>query len=291
MAATTWNFPCHQTTDWGPDGLPTVARCQYGHSYATNPYSAPHPFSTQFTAIFAVLFRTGWSHDNSNYAAGQPVQSVATINGVPAATGDHIAIYFNQYPMHLVFDIGRAGVGLRHRLELGDEDGVNWIQMDKWYQVGLSWNTSGISWCVNGTTSPTMVADPFNNPGTVPGLLQPGGYTNDEKFTIYQVAKRNTNPSHFFTGWGWPTYVAGPFAFSDLYLDFNSQSVRDNIWDANGDFIYPGANGLDWWGGLAVPEYYLHDGTIAEGQFHTGLFGDASGGTPRLQGGLRKDYE
>lgn len=54
-------------------------------------------------------------------------------------------------------------------------------------------------------------------------------------------------------------YVTGPRLVHDAFLDLSDPSVRANIFDENGDFIWPGHNGAGWLGGT-TPWYYSEVG-------------------------------
>jgi hypothetical protein len=175
-------------------------------------------------------------------------------------------------------------------VSLGDEDGSNDIQDDKWYQMAISMSGSQLQYAVNGSTTPTVTIT-ADTPST-PVL------STDRIFLHGGTATANSDPSGFTTQW--PSLLFGPMAMYTTAIDLTSSTVRDRIWDANGDFKNPGEDGSLWFGdtyGDVQPEYYFINGApVWQKGTNTVVWaardGGSSGGNGNtMPGGLRKQYE
>jgi len=287
MAKDTWNFSSWQLNDSGP----SFDRGRAGQVLTTGPGAfggaLSQPFTESFTYIFSFYARTGWSADDSLR------QNILSWGIKGTFTGIGVALFLDTTgtPHILVTGDDLANGIRRYHVELGDEDGVSWLGFDKWYQVGLHISNTTISYAVNGSNSPKVTVT-TNSPGD---LNMDAG---SEILTLYG------GTSNFGTSggdWGarlegYPSVIAGPFALSTQVLDFSSSTVRDRIWDANGDFINAGENGSGWFGAYDanIPEQYSHDGSIRAIKENTMVWRQFNGGSPgnnNFPGGLRKQLE
>ena len=304
MTTDTWNFACHNGMDRGPD-VETV-RNSHGVLGSLGAGSLPvttQPFTQTVTAIFSFLHRSGgWSADGS---VENGLMSIGKYNGWSHA----FSVWLEGSPLklHIVASDSSADsaetVVYRLQLELGDEDGVNWIQSDKWYQCAISINGSAISWAVNGVTAPTQTVN-LNAPGALNLSTYPDRiwiHNNEARAPVF------FNP--LFMSYGGHTCVIGPIMLRTTYMDFSSATVRNRIWDSDGNFKNPGEDGSLWLSdtyGDVLPEFYMHNGdprndvgtyppTVYnlsggyEGQWGWANFGGS--GHSQAIAGFRKQYE
>ena len=290
MAQNTWNFPCWTTMDNGPLG---GTRGNSGTLWEVGPggneSSNTQPFTNSITAIFSFFIRTGWT-DISD------LRQVLFSLGYSTATEPAFELALalgGSTPIMQAKAYDTAAATVRGDVRLGDEDGTNWIQPDKWYQVGVSIDGSSFTYAVNGVNTPKLIL-PVDAPGTL-NLDR-----NSERIWVH-------GPQ---ASWGiaanniivhWPSMVMGPAAFGTVALDFNDAAVRARIWDSNGDFINPFENGSGWFNddytisSGFMPNYYLTDGSprYLKGS-DTQQWEAVGGGTGNhfhAPGGLRKQYE
>ena len=288
MAQDTYNYPCYQTRGWGyPDGT-------HGMFWSTGPTglsgNPPQPFDETFTCIMSFFHRTGWSHTGNS---GHGLFSIG--NKGRTGPGIQIRMLETAGDKKLIIKAHDTSVNTdRVLINLGDEDGVNWLSADKWYQIGFSVSNTASSWCVNGVTSPKQTVATNS-----PGALNLDYLAQERLFAHYANANAGVDMVDFvFQSSGYPTLVLGTSAFDSNYLDFSSATVRDRIWDSNGAFKNPGENGSLWFGdtyGDLVPDYHFLDGSPRRdngsfGAIWGGVDGGGSGSsTP--PGGLKKMYE
>ena len=285
MATDTFNFPCWATSDKGPDNLP---RGDAGMVFETGPGAfrapAPMPFTESITYVFSFLARSGWT------ANGSLLQYIASMG----LTGiDFIRLYVimdagGDPQLRLVVNDGDATT-IRYQIQLGDEDGSNWLSFDKWYQVVLTWDSSGIDWAVNGSLTPK-----FNVTTNTPGALNMD--FDVPRIWLYGGPTSATHNPDLLAS-GWPSFVAGVGAMRDVTIDLTDSAVMDRIYDSNGDFKNPGENGSLWFGDTydaTVPESYFMDGSarFSDGD-GTMAWGSDEGASEWVghPGGLRKQYE
>lgn len=292
----TWNFPTWQCNDWPQD---PVGRGRKGAVFTLGPGSrasgTTNPFAQEITGVFSFLIRDGWT-DVSGLDQG--IISIGNYNSgftsgiiglwaylVDSGTTPGIRIQMSSTV---------SGLG-RYASKFGDEDGASWLQTDKWYQVGFSANDSTWTYVINGSTTPkeSVIA---NNPGNIDlndDLAQSRIWVGGPKCNI-----NFTNPQ-FHTS-DYPSMVLGPAAWLNTYTDFSDATVRARIWDANGNFIYPGEDGSLWWGDTYSenrPLFYFPVGVPWDDQGTHGetwrLEGGGTGddGCWGAVGGLRTHYE
>lgn len=286
MTKDTWNYPCWQTSDWGPDNA--EARHQHGAVFeigpgATGTATQTQPFSDSMTILFSFYQRAGWSDTDGGqdglFSLGSSGNTHAAMNISLGATG---------IPYKLSIEVWDQVAGAyRYIILLGDEDGTEWIKPDKWYQCGISFDSTGISWCINGETSPT-VTETTNAPGAV-------NLDNASERLWVHSAVADTITAIFFLEGGWPTVVVGPTIMTSVKMDFSDAAVRNRIWDSNGDFKNPGEDGSLWLGdtyGSNQPEIYLLDGgpRFDNGSENYIWIQQGSGGSGTMPGGLKKQY-
>jgi len=262
--------------------------------------STLQPFTNTITGIFSFFLRSGWSDITntldqhltsigglSEASAGLTIKLVQETSG----NGGRLQILFYD----------ATGAANRHQIELGDEDGVNWIQADKWYQVAFSYSSGAFTYCVNGTTTPTInvlvaVNGALNlDAGNDRWWYHNGRAANSGKRTILN-AEQNLVLD------GWPTFVAGAAAWSTTYLDLSSSAVRGRIFDTDGNLKNPGENGSLWFDDTydaVIPEHYFLDGSPRRdnGSYNASIpqvwvsSGGGGSGSVTAPGGLRKQYE
>jgi len=298
MSNNTWNFPCYNCCDLylGREGGGDAGR---GATWAQGPGNSFYipgqtlPYTESFTAIFSALIRSGGWSARGGSGVPQGVWSMGT-QGNTGVGASYVGLWNvgTQNPLIRYAMYGSGGV-LRYQLDLGDEDvsGTKYLKNDKFYQVGLSCNASGITWAVNGSQSGNSNLS-TNNPGA---LAMDSG--TPRIWTTGPGASEGSGDPLFLGDW-WPTVVIGASVYSTQYLDFDSQTVRDRIWDANGDFKNPGEDGSLWFDdtyGAVQPYHYHVDGTPrfdrgTGGQVWTFLRGGSSADS-RRPGGMRKQYE
>lgn len=283
----TWNFQCWQPTDWGPDA--SEARHQHGALFEIGPgadaaATQTQPFTDTMTVMFSFYQRAGWSDTD-----GIDVDGMISL-GSSADTNSGLAIYFGQtgsdYRLHIdVWD--EVAGAYRYQIILGDEDGINWNRPNKWYQCAVSFDSSGISYCVNGSTSP-KVTETTNSPGAI-------NLNNGTARLWLHNSFADITTAVFFINGGWSTVVTGPTIMSTEKLDFSSSVVRERIWDSNGDFRNPGEDGSYYFAdtyAATQPEIYLLDGggRRDNGSSASIWAQSGSGGSATLVGGLKKQY-
>lgn len=289
MAQNTWNFPCWTTMDRGPLNPRGDSGTLWEVGPGGNESSNTQPFTNSITAIFSFYIRTGWTDISTLF------QSFFSIGYSGAADSAFRMDLFSPStdPQVRIVGYDTAVSTKRYDLRLGDEGGINWLQADKWYQMGVSMDGSEMTFCVNGVTTPkrTIVTD-------AAGALNMD--RNSERIWLHGpqaswgIAANNITEQ-------WPSMVMGPAAFGTVALDFNDAAVRARIWDSNGDFINPFENGSGWFNddytisSGFMPNYYLTDGSprYLKGS-DTQQWEAVGGGTGNhfhAPGGLRKQYE
>jgi len=285
MAIDTWNFPCWQTADAGPNATP---RNNIGMAWIVGPaHVTTQPFTNTITCIFSLLMRTGWT---SMDGGAQGIFSIGQQGGASAAF--HLQLTRSSTDPELTILAWDVPGGLqRYNIGLGDEDGTSWLSADKWYQFAISINPTGIVYAVNGSETAKAVETT-----KIPGNINVDNGNDRVWVHAPSAAWGVSEPSLINTNW--PSVILGASAWSTAYLNLSSQSVRNRIWDSNGDFKNPGQNGSLWFGdayGADVPEYYFLDGSprFQRGS-DTQLWANGGGGhgaNDNAPGGLRKQYE
>ena len=249
------------------------------------------PFTNTITGIFSFFLRSGWSDVSETL-----IQNFTSIGGAGAASwGFYVAL--NGAKLEIYSHDVTAGLA-RHQVQLGDEDGVSWIQPDKWYQIGFSISASAFTYVINGSTTPYVnVVSAVNGnlnlaAGTDRWWLHNGVKANAPNLTSQQI----TIPS------GWPTFIVGAAAWSTTYIDWSDATARGRVFDTDGNFKNPGENGSLWFDDdydSVVPEFYFLDGSPRRdnGTYNASIpqawAYSAGGGAGSITspGGLRKQYE
>ena len=291
MAKDTWNFPCWTTRDKGPG----ETRNTTGNIFELGPGTifAPGttlPFTTEITAIFSVLIRSGWT---STDGATQGIASVgkrsAADSSFRMSTNDNASS--GGRPAINIVGWNEAAATVRYDIHLGDENGTDYMWFDKWYQIAVSINASGIVYAVNGTNTPKRLIA-TDNPGVIdmdggsPRAWMLGAFANNSQASTATVLI------------GWPSMIFGSSAYYSEYIDLTDSAVLNRIYDSNGDFRNPGENGSLWFGdtyGETIPDWYFTDGTPihqkgSDTQEWAGVAGGGAGFSS-CPGGLRKQYE
>ncbi|MEE9579758.1 MAG: hypothetical protein V3V74_00390 [Nitrosomonadaceae bacterium] len=293
MADNTWNFACNNCKDSDavtPNSRGGVFGLWRSPSPKIPPSGADYPWIDTFTAIFSFFHRSGFSE-----AAGN-THGIFTI-GKKNDAESSISIKVHEDPMKLhIQAYDRLASAFRLQVDLGDEDGVNWLSSDKWYQIGLSLSPVAFSYAVNGSVSPKQTITT-----NAPGVLS---FDGGQRAVWNNPDGNNPNDNWVAYQQNYSTLIHGASLWDDNYLDFNSATVRNRIWDSNGDFKNPGENGSLWLGdtyGATIPDIYLRDGGARHdgGAYNLvanpggGLFGQGGGGSGVVNapGGFRKQYE
>lgn len=251
MAQNTWNFACWAPRDHGPDNPPrqrsgTVFECGIGAQTSTS-----QPFTESMTSIFSIFIRPGWTSQDDGF---QGIFSIAQIGAFEAVR--HAFINSLTSPAVQIRFKDAASNTARYFVNIGDEDGINWLQDSKWYQVAVSVDNSNFTFAMNGSTSPKT-----STITNVPGALNIDFGSERIWMTGPTAAWGSQTP--LFVNHSYPTVILGAAAHSTKVLDLSSSTVRDRIWDSNGDFKNPGADGSLWFGdtyGEFTPEYYFANG-------------------------------
>ena len=285
-----WNFPTSMPRDLGPGGTRNttsqILECGPGavsRAGAAFANLQTQPFSTSMTAIFAFYYRTGWS---SIFAAREifmsfgeegkftPMFEIATEN-----------ISSNNSLQIKVWD--QTAATTRYEVTLGDEDGATWLVADKWYQVGFSFNSTEMTYAINGVATPTVTV----NTDAAGSIDVSTG--NDRVWMHGQRADSNFNMATV-TRDSMFTAVLGPQAFSTTALDLNDATVRARIWDSDGNFKNPGENGSLWFNGTYsadAPEWWFDDGYVRNNKGITTQDWSGSGHTQSMvPAGLKEQY-
>jgi hypothetical protein len=238
------------------------------------------------TMIFSFLSRSGWS------AAQEAVTGIIRI-GTQGVAEENLGVILNGTLDNLIWirAYDNAGATWRYEYHIGDEAGGAWSQ-DKWYQVGVSISSTEITYCVNGSTSGGVTITTNN-----PGALSLNHSVGSERCWIHapSAAWPKLWNAMNTANQNCPSVIFGPAAYHSTAIDFNSQAVRDNIWDSDGNFLNPYEDGSRWFSGTS-PDIYLLNGS---GEVDNGSFGAAwkiarvgqSDEITGPTGGLRKQYE
>jgi len=288
LSSSTWNFPTYQCID--NLSVSSVTRATGGNIFTVGPaHSTTQPFSDTITGVFSIFIRSGWT--NQNNATDQ--QGIFSI-GFSGASTSTLYIVFSlasTNPAVTFFISDGGGSPTRYHFRVGDEDGINWLQDDKWYQIAFSASSSGVSYAVNGSTTPIVittadVAGDINLDSGNERIWAVGGPT----------AAWGTNNPTTINSPVWSSLLMGPSCWSTQGLDFSSSAVRARIWDDNGDFKNPGEDGSLWFGdtyAANTPEYYFVDGSpIIQHGSDTQVWTNATGiALTGVNAGLRKQYE
>ena len=287
MSKDTWNFNCWNTTDSGPG---PGDRGILGMIYETGPGAmrSPNaqPFTESMTYIFSFFARTGWTWDDP------AIQSIMWMGKGTQITHLHIYAVMDTAAnpkVHVIVKNGSSGT-VRYQIELGDEDGASWLSFDKWYQMAIAFDENGIKWAVNGTNKPKRTIT-TNSSGS---LEMDNG---SEIIWLYggPTPIGGNNPVSVQSNW--PSLVIGPAAFTTTKLDLNSATVRNRIWDNEGNFKNPGEDGSFWLGdtySASIPDTYSPDGSLRFNRGGSMVWGSNGGGALEWvgqPGGLRKQYE
>ena len=254
---------------------------------------ANQPFTDTITGIFSFFLRFGWSD-----TAGT-ISQIFTSIGNNSGTKNGLIIYLGaisgEYKLIIETNDASAGTA-RHEVYLGDDNGTDWIQFDKWYQVGFSISPSGFSYAVNGTTSPTATVISSSN-----GNLNLSGSSRIMHLSGAAANSALNSANLLLANANWPTFVVGASAWSSTYIDWTNATARGLVFDADGNFNNPGENGSLWFGAYdaIVPEFYFADGSPrTDNGFHNATipqnWAASSGGgagSRTAPGGLRKQYE
>lgn len=293
MSSSTWNFPTYQCID--NLSISSVTRATGGNIFKVGPgniFQAPttsQPFSTSLTGVFSILCRDGWTNTNND----SDKQGIFGL-GRAGATAGAFRVWFwgaDTIPRITFQFRDNVGAAYRYTYWLADEDGTSYMAYDKWYQIGISANASGVSFCVNGSNTPFLF-ESYN----VPGALNLDEGTERIWCSGGPDPATNTNlPSQIVTP-DWSSLLLGPSCWTTQVLDFSSSAVRDRIWDSDGNFKNPGEDGSLWFGdtyAANTPNYYFVDGSpLIQNGSDTQAFSTTSGiALTGVTGGLRKQYE
>ncbi len=302
-----WNFQCWEDMDWGP--LEDAgSRCVHGGVNITGRksgwvYNIPaglRPDTNLWFVGQGTLLMSFLIHDT--YTAADNIAQYLVSFGV----GGDAKHSFRMFVRHqdpgdskIHFEVWDRNTATdRYIATLGDEDGVSWLQTNKWYQLAVSISPTAIQTCINGEVGHTADVT-TNTPGPL-NWSNPIENTTGEWAGIPGFATNSASSSRliFFKA-NYSTMVRGPVALDTTALDLSSAAVRARIWDANGDFIFPGRNGSLWFNDTYTeggsPRLCWLDGS---GRWDTGsdpgLWYQVEGGSSGSEthpGGTRVQYE
>ena len=280
-----WNFPYWVTRD-----DPVGTRHQDGQLWECGPGANSggndNIFTNELTVIGAFYIRTGWTDTStanalhSIFSVGKQSAGVVWFNVIEVSGTQRLRIFAQDL----------VASTQRYDILIGDEDGTNWIQSDKWYSYAISVSNTAVSFVVNGSTTPKKT-ETTNSPGTLS--------MNDANVRYWlhgpTAAWGALDPSTITTVHG-SSMLLGPMAIDANYVDWSSSTNRDRVFDANGDLIYPGDNGSKWFGSYSTsanftPDVFLPNGAPVNDLGSAGLdwedapFGSSS--WKNAPGGLR----
>jgi len=290
MSLTTWNFPCWQCRDKGPNATPPATRATAGGGFGVEGVTLP--FTNTITGIFSFFCETGKVADA---AEAQMISSIG-YQGAGAFAGMEIRLQMdattpsNCFVLLLFYDW--SGAVLRYSFKVGDENGTDWLKFDKWYQMAFCATITELTVVVNGSTTPTLTKS-TDNPGGLNLDASTERWWHNAPSAAWGAADTTA-----IAAW-WPSCVVGPSAWESTSLDLTNQANLDRIFDADGNFKNPGENGSLWFNdtyttaGGFKPDVFLVDGGA---RFDNGSYGltwlaKTGAGWSSCPGGLRKMYE
>jgi hypothetical protein len=256
-----FNFPCYQVLDQATIA-PEVPRAGIGGIYMIGPeygIGGSQPFATQMTMLFSFIIRRYWT---ARQGVTHGILSIGSNGSADAAinlsVNSNLASPNRQALRLTAYNADSATY--RYDIFLGDENGTDWLLTNKLYCVGISVSSTGMSYCVNGVTNPTRIIN-TNNPGAL--AINAGS----DRVWVHGYNAQRTGRSFEESlqhGGQCPSLIFGAAAYDSSELDFNSQTVRDRIWDAEGYFKNPGEDMSLWFGdvyGANEPSLALLDGS------------------------------
>lgn len=287
MADATWNFPCWQWLDAGP-GAPATGGSRnstgtaFINSLTGNQAGDDPPFASEITIIGSFLI-------SSEYTGRRGTANYLTSLGIVGTEYFYVRMLGGSSPRLEILIYDSVGATTRYDWKVLDDDGTTGkLITDKWYQFALSANGSGLEVVMNGETAPSITKTT-----TAPGSLN----LDNGNVRMWHAALAGWGATTMLSVTaGWPAVVVGPMLLDSNYIDLTSATVRNRIFDTNGDLKNPGANGSLWLGdtyGANVPDFYFHDGSarINKGTSNI-LDGYQNQAAIRSQpGGFRKQWE
>lgn len=281
MSNSTWNFPTWQCHDKGL----LLTRATAGGAFTVD---GPLPFTTSIMGVFSFLIRSDYT---ANSAEPTAITSIGANGGTDVAFGaiiNHNSAGNSFLGLQFYDTVGGA---YRLSINVGDEDGINWLQEDKWYQIAFTADGTALNIVVNGSTTYTTTG--FGAAGDL--SLDQGA----ERWWHSAPVASWPAGTPFFVGSYWPSVVLGPSAWEATTQDLTTAAVRDRIFDADGNFKDPGPNGSRWMNDAYTttagysPDQYFNDGSprFANGSHALTWVTASGGGWNDAPGTLRKSYE
>jgi len=291
MSYIPWDFPTWQLRDAGPDK--SGARNTTGTGYQQTPVSIP---SNVITCVFPFLFRSETAAPHKSWTGNDNTVMGFTSIGRAADAGSqiHIYMYYDKItPANSRVFVNSWNTSLgawRYLFQLGDEDGVNWLQEDKWYQCVIVYGTNSLTFAINGSITPSTAIG-----ANTPSGLDFNSFTRRWWHHSPEASWGAANTLNINSQWG--SYVAGPTAFKYTALDLTDSAVMNRIYDTNNNFKPCGADGSLWFGdtyGVTRPEVFFPNGAPNPDLGSAGLTWTTNkkGTTvPSGLGGLRSQFE
>ncbi len=259
-----WDYPCYQYIDDSTELTIQSPRNTHGMFWSLgSPHPTTFPFTDEITLFFSFLVRSG------NWSAVDTIDNRHGILSMAKAGASHSAcnagLLLNPsspFRIQVRFEDNVANA-TRYDFQIGDENGVDWIQTDKMYQVGISANATRFQYVVNGSTTPKVIVNTDS-----PGALQLGDATrywvghNGAAWGHTPILNNPLDYSPVTSGFS--TLLTGPMMAHSTAIDLSDAAVRARIWDEDGNFKNPGEDGSLWYSdtyGLVKPFNYFLNGS------------------------------
>ena len=286
MSVDTWNFPCWQCRDLGPGS----SRGTAGQNYTVEGQTLP--FVNSLSGVFSFFAESGKVADDHTLTLLMSIGRSGNVTYAPWEIGLRMTTDPAKTSRIEFRAKDHASATTRYNWRVGDEDGVNWLQFNKWYQVAFSVNATRLLIAVNGSTTYTV-----NKVTDAPGALNMN--EGSERIWYFGPSAGYGFANPISIGNSWPSCVVGPAAYDASDLDLTSQSVLDRIFDADGNLKNPGENGSLWFNDAYTtaanfkPDIYLNDGgaRLENGSASLTWITYNSSNVQHAPGGLRKMYE
>ena len=253
MVAQPWNFPTYRVCG------------SYNFAYDSDPYYTPNNSvndwsdNASWTFIGAVLLPPGFAASGHAQTTSGTANAYAPIWSL-GRYGENDANYcFRTY-----FDGNNRGFQMyMYDGNASGYIGVITLSIANMLAAGINFEGQmlQIAGSVNQATGKRLLyingIEMFNDTVT-PWATTTGCHRSSNSRTAHN-AYANWATTTWSTGGASGEYVTGPRLVHDAFLDLTDPAVRANIWDDNGDFLWPGHNGAGWLGGT-TPWYYSEVG-------------------------------
>lgn len=255
MAVKPWNFPMYRVGG------------SYNFAYNSDPYFtnpgqvADFNDACTITIIAAVLLPSGFAfcghnqNTNGNATAYAPIWTLARYGETDANygfrcyhnnSGDNIGLQFYMYD-----GVGAQYTALQVKYSALIAAGINPEYQVLQCAISIDKATNRRLWYINGI----LFVDQTS--------AWPFAETGCHRINNYARAAHNAYANWSTTTWSAGgaagEHMCGPRLVHDDFIDLSNPAVRANIFDDNGDFLWPGHNGAGWLGGT-IPWYYSEVG-------------------------------